>query len=57
MIYLMSNVDSFTNSSSHNELKEIPLNEENCAQIKLFTPIEVKPSPYIIIVWTFYIYL
>lgn len=57
MIYLISNVDSFTSNGSHNELKEIPINEENCAQIKLFSPIEVKTSPYIIIVWTFYIYL
>lgn len=57
MIYLISNVDSFTSNGSHNELKEIPLNEENCAQIKLFSPIQVKPSPCIIIVWTFYIYL
>ena len=57
IIYLMGNVNSFPSSGPHDGLKGIPLGEENCAQIKLFTPIEVKPSPYIILFWTFYIYL
>ena len=43
IIYLMSNANSFPSSGPHNGLKEIPLSEENCAQIKLFTLIEVKP--------------